>query len=248
MARRKTSRNAPCPCGSGKKYKHCCFRKDFDWMEDDDGNILKAVPLSDEMTELLDKEFQSFEERFGREPDPEDLVFQDMPHLEHMEHEMIEAMKRAGLDPAFVYAAEKTGRLVSAENLHLLSDAEAAEWYAAIEEYRAEHGPPDPPEYPVGTIALYGPDETTTTKIAAGVFLQEDAEVIVERWVATDVTENPKIQQEIEAFFTKHGVKTVVRSSGNSGCPHEEGEDFPVGEDCPFCPYWKGKQGSNSQF
>jgi len=23
----KTSRNAPCPCGSGKKYKHCCGRK-----------------------------------------------------------------------------------------------------------------------------------------------------------------------------------------------------------------------------
>ena len=29
------------------------------------------------------------------------------------------------------------------------------------------------------------------------------------------------------------------------GCPHEEGEDFPEGEDCPFCPFWKGKQGSN---
>jgi len=23
----KTSRNASCPCGSGKKYKHCCGRK-----------------------------------------------------------------------------------------------------------------------------------------------------------------------------------------------------------------------------
>lgn len=26
----KTPRNAPCPCGSGKKYKHCCLRKDQD--------------------------------------------------------------------------------------------------------------------------------------------------------------------------------------------------------------------------
>ena len=24
----KTSRNAPCPCGSGKKYKKCCLAKD----------------------------------------------------------------------------------------------------------------------------------------------------------------------------------------------------------------------------
>ena len=23
----KTGRNAPCPCGSGKKYKHCCLHK-----------------------------------------------------------------------------------------------------------------------------------------------------------------------------------------------------------------------------
>jgi len=24
----KVERNAPCPCGSGKKYKNCCMRKD----------------------------------------------------------------------------------------------------------------------------------------------------------------------------------------------------------------------------
>jgi hypothetical protein len=24
----KTGRNAPCPCGSGKKYKHCCIAKE----------------------------------------------------------------------------------------------------------------------------------------------------------------------------------------------------------------------------
>jgi uncharacterized protein len=25
-AERKTGRNDPCPCGSGKKYKHCCWQ------------------------------------------------------------------------------------------------------------------------------------------------------------------------------------------------------------------------------
>ena len=24
----KTGRNDPCPCGSGKKYKHCCYAED----------------------------------------------------------------------------------------------------------------------------------------------------------------------------------------------------------------------------
>jgi hypothetical protein len=25
MPRKKPSRNAPCPCGSGRKYKNCCY-------------------------------------------------------------------------------------------------------------------------------------------------------------------------------------------------------------------------------
>ena len=46
-------------------------------------------------------------------------------------------------------------------------------------------------------------------------------------------------------FFLEHGVKSVVMTDRNMGCPHEEGPDFPQGEDCPFCPFWRGKQGSN---
>jgi hypothetical protein len=84
-----------------------------------------------------------------------------------------------------------------------------------------------------------------TTKIAAGVFMTVNSNPIVRRWVATDVTTNPKIQQQILDFFKEHGVKTVATRSGNMGCPHEEDEDFPLGEDCPFCPFWAGKQGSN---
>jgi uncharacterized protein YecA (UPF0149 family) len=26
--KKKAGRNDPCPCGSGRKYKHCCMRKD----------------------------------------------------------------------------------------------------------------------------------------------------------------------------------------------------------------------------
>jgi hypothetical protein len=94
-------------------------------------------------------------------------------------------------------------------------------------------------------VALYGPDDKTTTKIAAGVFLSPGAQVILRRWVSTRVLQSPKVQREILAFFAEHGVKTVLGSKGNIGCPHEEGPDFPIGEDCPFCPFWKGKQGSN---
>ena len=142
MPHKKVSRNAPCPCGSGKKYKHCCYRN------------------------------------------------------------------RAASDPDFGAS-------------------------------------PQQPQYPIGTVAMYGPDDKTTTKIAAGVILHDGAEAIIKRWVAIDVTTNPKVQQELKDFFLRHGVKSVAMSQGNLGCPHEEGEDFPHGEDCPFCPFWKGKQGSN---
>lgn len=132
MARKKVSRNDPCPCGSGKKYKHCCYGKG---VEDD-----------------------------------------------------------LGL------------------------------------------GSCRPPKYPVGTVAMYGPDDKTTTKIAAAVILHDGAEPIMKRWVATDVMTNPKVQQEMREFFLQHDVKSVAMSQGNMGCPHEEGEDFPDGADCPFCP------------
>jgi hypothetical protein len=250
MARRQVSRNAPCPCGSGKKYKQCCIRKDFEWVEDDDGNIFKSMPISDEISDLLEEQRQAFIAKHGREPGPDDPVFPDMPHFEHAEHHMIEAMKEVGIDPAIIYATEKTGRLVTEDNQNLLSDVELDEWNAAIEEYQAEHGSQELPEFPIGTVALYGPDDKTTTKIVAGVIIDDDdaEEAIIERWVGTGVKDNPKVQKGIEEFFDKHGVKSVAATDQNMGCPHEEGEDFPVGEDCPFCPYWEGKQGSNSPF
>jgi hypothetical protein len=245
MARKKLSRNAPCPCGSGKKYKHCCYGKGFDYEQDDDGTLLKSIPISPEMAELFEAQRQKFIQKFGREPGPGDKVFFDMPHPEQLEHLTVQAMKQAGIDPAIIYAYEKTGRIVTEDNQHLLSQADLDEWQAAIEEYESKHR--QPPEYPIGTIALYGPDDQTTTKITAGVIVQDGAEPILNRWVASDVMTNPKVQQEMQGFFTEHGVKSVAMSEGNLGCPHEEGLDFPNGEDCPFCPYWRGKQGSNQK-
>ena len=100
-------------------------------------------------------------------------------------------------------------------------------------------------KWPIGTVALYGPDDKTTTKIAAAINRSEyDNDPPVMRWVASDVTTSPKVLTEIRQFFAKHGVKNVVLTDGNLGCPHEEGIDFKDGEDCPFCPFWAGKQGT----
>jgi len=110
------SRNDPGPCGSGKKYKHCCRRKDVE---------AHSFRLSPRITDLDGK-------------------------------------------------------------------------------------PRNRPEYPIGTVALYGPDDKITTKIAAGVIKSPNAEPILERWVATDVMTSPKVQREIKEFFEGHGVKSIA--------------------------------------
>ena len=50
---------------------------------------------------------------------------------------MVQAMKQAGIHPAVIFAFEKTGLLVTAENQSLLPDKDLAEWAAAIDEYEA---------------------------------------------------------------------------------------------------------------
>jgi hypothetical protein len=139
MPRKKLSRNAPCPCRSGKKYKKCCWGKGFDWEEDEGGTLYQSIPMSQEMADMLQEQRQKFIDKYGREPGANDPVFFDMPPLEHVEHQIVEAMRKAGIDPAIIYAYEQTGRLVTKENQHLLPDTALDEWQAAIEEYEAKH-------------------------------------------------------------------------------------------------------------
>ena len=139
MARKKLSRNAPCPCGSGKRYKVCCLRKGIEFTEDDAGTVRQSVPMSDDVAEVVRAQRQKFIDRFGREPGPDDPIFFDLPHPEHVEHLMVEGMKAAGLDPAIIFAFERTGRLVTADNQHLIPERDLDAWDAAIREYEERH-------------------------------------------------------------------------------------------------------------
>jgi hypothetical protein len=98
--------------------------------------------------------------------------------------------------------------------------------------------------YPAGTVAFYGPDERRATKAVAGVVLapQEGASEL-RRWFREngDIRKDEAVMTEIVSFLREHDVKSVAMASGMLGCPHEEGVDYPVGEDCPSCPYWAGR-------
>ena len=140
MEGKKHPRNAPCPCGSGKKYKNCCLKKGIGYAKDEGGGTEKLVPINEELRVILADQRKRFIEKFGREPGPGDRVLFDMPPVEHLEAEMVEMMKKTGAHPAAIYAFEKTGFMLSRENQHLMSDGDLAEWDAAIDEYHRLHG------------------------------------------------------------------------------------------------------------
>lgn len=97
--------------------------------------------------------------------------------------------------------------------------------------------------YPIGTIAYYGPDDRTATKAVASIILDERSGVVaLHRWVGRDVIRDTHIQREIDAFLAEHKARSIIRTERPVGCIHEEGEDFPVGTACPFCPFWRDRQ------
>lgn len=80
-------------------------------------------------------------------------------------------------------------------------------------------------EYPIATMAYYGPDDETITKIAVGIIESEDAEPIMERWYGEGVATDPEVQAQIAGFIEAHGAQSVTMTDGVLGCPHEEGKD-----------------------
>ena len=49
---------------------------------------------------------------------------------------LLQAAGNSGIDPAIVYAMNKTGRIVAEANLEFLTDSELQEWNDAVNEYR----------------------------------------------------------------------------------------------------------------
>jgi len=96
--------------------------------------------------------------------------------------------------------------------------------------------------YPVATIAYYGPDDKKATKVVAGIVAQENGEPVLEKFFSeSDIRFNPDVNKRILMFIAQCGAKSVVMTDRIIGCPHEEGTDYPEGQDCPHCPYWEGR-------
>ena len=130
-----------CPCGSGQKYKFCCFTKGFHYYLDDDSEVSRAVPMTKEVSELLAQHRANLEKKLGRPVRPDDPVFPELAALseEDLKKQMIDDFQKVGIRPVLIYAFEKTGLLVTEQNKHLIPDVDLAEWDDAVEEYYALH-------------------------------------------------------------------------------------------------------------
>ena len=98
--------------------------------------------------------------------------------------------------------------------------------------------------YPVATIAFYGPSADRASKVTVAIIEREGVEPeFLESWhnEDRDVRHDDEIGYEIVAFIRMHKALSVAMVDRIIGCPHQEGIDYPEGEVCPECPYWRGR-------
>jgi hypothetical protein len=97
--------------------------------------------------------------------------------------------------------------------------------------------------YPVGTVAFYGPDDQRASKVVLGVIPYQGAEPQLHKWLSgtTDLRKDTRVLMEIVNSIREAGVKSVAMADRIIGCPHEEGIDYPEGQQCPQCNFWRGR-------
>ena len=108
---------------------------------------VRTVKLHPEVAVALEEQERRFREKFGRDMEPGDPIFFDpdadtpQPYgpqaIEDVKRQMVEAMMSAGIDPAKIHALQKTGMMVTQENICNWSNEDLDEYNTAIEEFNA---------------------------------------------------------------------------------------------------------------
>ncbi|MAG24495.1 hypothetical protein CMI47_02850 [Candidatus Pacearchaeota archaeon] len=110
------------------------------------------IPLSPDVVEYFKLQEDLFEATFGRPQRGDDPLFWrdvdgqpapiDPNELKAQFDAMISEISATGaLDPAYVFAIRKTGRIITKETWDLLDEEAQWEWEAALDEYYDTHPP-----------------------------------------------------------------------------------------------------------
>jgi len=102
----------------------------------------RLFPLIMQLLMSITQPKRLFREKFGREPGPEDPLFfnlvSSVPEFLNAESQdetwraLVQAAGESGMDPALVYAMNKTGRIVTEHNMRFLTDSDIQEWNDAV--------------------------------------------------------------------------------------------------------------------
>ncbi|EJO2026784.1 hypothetical protein NRC85_005018 [Vibrio parahaemolyticus] len=97
--------------------------------------------------------------------------------------------------------------------------------------------------FPIATVAFYGPDDKTATKLVCAIIPYEGADPDpMKKWFSSsDIRKSEMVLKEVLEFIDENSAKTVGMVEEIIGCPHEEGIDYPEGEYCPECTFWRGR-------
>jgi len=97
--------------------------------------------------------------------------------------------------------------------------------------------------YPVATVAYYGPTDKEATKVVVGIVQTEHASPEpMKKWLsAGEIRKDAAIMEALLDFISEQNAKSVVMVDRIIGCPHQEGIDYPDGEECQECTFWKAR-------
>ena len=117
--------------GVARGNKNCCWKKSFQFVRNTDGVVHRWMPISKELRQEFDDYFDKYREKHGRDIWPDQPIF-SATDIEQAEAGIVDAIKRAGIPPEFIYAFEKTGRIATKFNKQFITNIELEEYYDAV--------------------------------------------------------------------------------------------------------------------
>lgn len=135
---KRLDRNEPCPCGSGKKYKKCCWNKAFQYIVDEDGKIFRQIEVKEKIVDdILEKNRKRFEMVFDRKVEPDDPVFPDTMLISKEKYKEVvtEMLTNINVPPQIIYAFNKLDYTITQGLEDRFTSQQLKDWKEAIREY-----------------------------------------------------------------------------------------------------------------
>jgi len=131
-ATRNPPRNAPCPCGSGMKYKKCCARPA-------PKKEIKYKSISDSYTPDQQEARKAFIKTWGWDPSPSQLAKAMIEGAEATKEMVVNRLREVAVEKdtshaAYIAAVQKHGILLSRLNEKLYSDEEREAFLTTVRE------------------------------------------------------------------------------------------------------------------